>query len=128
MLAGAQAELVKRMLAMLSRERLVGAEAKAVGYSTPRRLAVLVRGVSEQQLGINTSTRGPSVAVAYNNGEPTPAAVAFARKHGLSVDQLDRESTPKGDYVSASWTEEGPLRGGGDCGGDAERVSWDLLG
>ncbi len=37
MLAGAQAELLKRIVALLERERLVRGEAVATGYSTPLR-------------------------------------------------------------------------------------------
>ena len=39
MIAGAQAELQRRVVAMLERERLVAAGTEAASYSTPRRLA-----------------------------------------------------------------------------------------
>ena len=43
MIAGAEAELGRRVNELLTRERLLGAAAKVTTYSTPRRLAVLVR-------------------------------------------------------------------------------------
>ena len=45
MIAGAEAELGKRVSELLKRERLVAANAKVTTYSTPRRLAVLAEGV-----------------------------------------------------------------------------------
>ncbi len=112
MLAGAQAELVKRMLAMLSRERLVGAEAKAVGYSTPRRLAVMVRGVSERQEEVAEELMGPAVRIAYKDGVAGPAAVAFAKKAGVEVSELRVVTTAKGEYCAATAVRAG--RGAAD--------------
>jgi glycyl-tRNA synthetase beta chain len=107
MIAGAEKELRERVVAMLERERLVSAAVAAKSFSTPRRLAVWVDGVRAQQLGINKSSRGPSVSIAFKDGVPTQVAEAFARKCGLSVSQLGREVTPKGEYLSATWSEEG---------------------
>ena len=45
MIAGAEAELGRRVQELLTRERLLDAGAKVTTYSTPRRLAVLVEGV-----------------------------------------------------------------------------------
>src|SRR5690606_39254796 len=42
-----------------------------------------------------------SVAAAFAaDGTPTPAAVGFARKHGLEVGDLSRVTTPKGEHVA----------------------------
>ena len=49
MIAGAEAELGKRVSDLLTRERLLAPEAKLTTYSTPRRLAVLVEGVLAKQ-------------------------------------------------------------------------------
>src|ERR1700735_294582 len=85
MLASAQAELLKRTLGLLAREQLVVGDPIAHSYSTPRRLAVLVRGVLTQQPDITAETTGPAVKIAFKDGVPTPAAEAFARKSGVAV-------------------------------------------
>jgi glycyl-tRNA synthetase beta chain len=107
MLASAQAELLKRTLALLTREQLISAEPTAHSYSTPRRLAVLVRDVLAQQPDITEETTGPAVKIAFKDGVPTPAAEAFARKSGVAVSELKTISTPKGDYLAATTLKRG---------------------
>ena len=50
---------------------------------------------------------GPSVNVAFKDGQPSPAAHAFARKAGVEIAQLERINTPKGEYLSAKITKKG---------------------
>jgi glycyl-tRNA synthetase beta chain len=107
MLASAQAELLKRTLALLTREQLVAAEPKAQSYSTPRRLAVIVNDVLVQQPDITEETTGPAVKIAFKDGVATPAAEAFARKSGVAVSELNTISTPKGDYLAATTLKRG---------------------
>ena len=107
MIAGAQAELVRRTAAMLGRERLVEGECDAVGYSTPRRLAVLVRGVKDRQEDVAEELMGPAAKIAFKDGVAGPAAVAFAKKSGVAVEDLKVVSTQKGDYVSVSSVKAG---------------------
>jgi glycyl-tRNA synthetase beta chain len=107
MLASAQAELLKRSLALLAREQLIPAEPIAHSYSTPRRVAVLIRNVLAQQPDITEETTGPAVKIAFKDGAPTPAAEAFARKSGVAVSDLKTISTPKGDYLAATTLKRG---------------------
>ena len=107
MIAAAQAELLKRTLALLVREQLVAAEPVAKSYSTPRRLAVLVEGVREQQEDITEEVTGPAVKIAFRDGVPTPAAEAFARKSGVAVSELRTVETPKGEYLAATSVKKG---------------------
>ena len=107
MIASAQAELLKRTLALLTREQFISADPVAHSYSTPRRLAVLVQGVQTQQPDITEDTTGPAVKIAFKDGIPTPAAEAFARKSGVAVSDLKTISTPKGDYLSATTVKKG---------------------
>jgi glycyl-tRNA synthetase beta chain len=107
MLASAQAELLKRTLALLTREQLISPEPTAHSYSTPRRLAVLIRDVLAQQPDIIEDTTGPAVKIAFKDGVPTPAAEAFARKSGVAVSELKTISTPKGDYLAATTLKRG---------------------
>ncbi len=88
MIAAAQAELTERVVELLRRERLLEDEHEIHSYSTPRRLAVQVNGVRTRQKDATRELTGPSWSVAFKNGEPTAAALAFARKAGLSEEQL----------------------------------------
>jgi glycyl-tRNA synthetase beta chain len=106
MLDGASAELARRVGELLVRERLA-ANAEVQPFSTPRRLAVLVRGILVSQPDIEEAVTGPAVKIAFKDGSPTPAADAFAKKVGLSVAQLTRVNTPKGEYLAATVTRKG---------------------
>ena len=54
-------------------------------FGTPRRLAVHVASVAEQQKDLDEEVVGPPEAAAYKNGEPTRAATAFAEKLGIAL-------------------------------------------
>jgi glycyl-tRNA synthetase beta chain len=105
MMDAASAELSERLDALLRRERLAGREVTC--FDTPRRLAVMVLAIPAFQPDVSGQVTGPSVTVAYKNGQPTPAAHAFARKAGVDVSQLERVSTPKGEYIAAKVTKKG---------------------
>jgi glycyl-tRNA synthetase beta chain len=112
MIAGAEAELLRRTVALLGREGLledgVTLDSDSVKrFSTPRRLAVLVRRVKAQQADVTEELVGPAVKIAFKDGKPGPAAEAFAKKCGVSVDALKTVETPKGEYVAASVTKKG---------------------
>ena len=107
MIAGAEAELRKRVVGLLERERLVVSAAEALSYSTPRRLAVMVPGVLARQEDVAEEMMGPAVKIAYKDGVPGPAAVAFAKKAGVTVEALKVVSTPKGEYVAATAVKPG---------------------
>src|SRR5450631_3691592 len=81
MIAAASEELRERVSALLDRERLSGGEVKQ--FDTPRRLTILASGVAAAQADVVEQINGPSVSVAYKEGQPTPAAHAFARKAGV---------------------------------------------
>src|SRR5579862_626029 len=106
MIAVAQAELARRVEELLTRERLLSGGA-VTGYSTPRRLAVLVSGVLAAQADSEEQLTGPSWAVAFKGGEATPAALAFAKKAGVEVSALQKITTAKGEYVSATVLRKG---------------------
>ena len=107
MLAPAQAELAARLRALLESEFLVAPAAAVESYSTPRRLTVLVRGVDAKQPDSEEQLTGPSWAIAFKNGAPTPAAHAFAKKAGVALDELMPISTAKGEYASATLKRPG---------------------
>src|SRR5580700_2580774 len=105
MIAAASAELRERVAALLSRERLSGGE--VTHFDTPRRLAVMATGIAGSQADVVEQVTGPSANVAYKDGQPTPAAHAFAKKAGIDVAQLEKISTAKGDYLAAKVTKKG---------------------
>jgi glycyl-tRNA synthetase beta chain len=102
MIAGAEAELGRRVSDLLTRERLLGAQAKVTTYSTPRRLAVLVEDVLANQADTEEQLTGPSWKVAFKDGVPTAAAAAFAKKAGVAVEALVKVANAKGEYVGAT--------------------------
>ncbi len=105
MIAAASEELRERVTALLARERLSGGE--VTHFDTPRRLAVMAAGIAASQADVVEQVTGPSVNVAYKDGQPTPAAHAFAKKAGMDVAQLERVTTPKGEYIAAKVTKKG---------------------
>jgi glycyl-tRNA synthetase beta chain len=106
MIDAASRELRERLGALLQRERLEPAGAIS-HLDTPRRLAVLASGIPASQPDITEQLTGPSAQIAYKDGQPTPAAHAFAKKAGLDVGKLEKVSTPKGDYLAATVTRKG---------------------
>jgi glycyl-tRNA synthetase beta chain len=115
MIPGAEAELLRRTVAMLERARLVPKDVAlldptggfARSYSTPRRLAVWVKDVMDKQATLTEEVTGPAVKIAFKDGVATPAAEAFARKNGVAVSELKRVETPKGEYLSATTVQKG---------------------
>jgi glycyl-tRNA synthetase beta chain len=105
MIVAAEQELVARLTRLLGSERLQ--HGNVVPFSSPRRIAVQVAQVQASQPDLNEQLTGPSFHVAYKDGHPTAAAHAFAKKAGLSVDQLEKVTTAKGDYVAAKVARKG---------------------
>jgi len=68
-------------------------------YATPRRLAVLVKGLPVQQLDREEEVKGPPASSAFKDGKPTKAAEGFAKKQGVEMDALEVRATDKGDFV-----------------------------
>jgi glycyl-tRNA synthetase beta chain len=105
MIDAASRELRERVLGLLTRERLLGGQISSL--ETPRRLALMASGIAAAQADVVEQVTGPSVNVAYKEGQPTPAAHAFAKKAGVDVSHLEKVSTPKGEYISAKVTRKG---------------------
>ncbi len=105
MIDAASQELRERVTALLNRERLSGGE--VTQFDSPRRLAILASGIHAVQADVTEQVTGPSVNVAYKDGQPTPAAVAFARKAGVDVSHLEKITTPRGEYLAAKITKKG---------------------
>jgi len=107
MIDAASLELRERVHKLLERERLSAGAISSL--DSPRRLAVLASSIPVAQPDVTEQITGPSASVAFRDGQPTPAAHAFARKAGVEVSQLEKVTTPKGEYLAAKITKKGRL-------------------
>lgn len=95
-------QLVRRDLATL---RL--SHAGIYCTSTPRRLVVSVTGLPHRQPDLEEERKGPPQAQALKDGEPTAAALGFAKRCGVAPEALEIRDTPKGPFLFASCLEPG---------------------
>ncbi|MBU4119696.1 MAG: glycine--tRNA ligase subunit beta, partial [Proteobacteria bacterium] len=76
--------------------------------ATPRRLAVSVSGLAECQPDREEEILGPPKKAAFDkDGEPTQAAIGFAKKNGVAVEALQTMATPKGEYLMVRVEQKG---------------------
>jgi glycyl-tRNA synthetase beta chain len=69
-------------------------------FATPRRLAVQVKDLNAKQADKIVEKRGPAVNVAFDEqGEPSKAAMGWARSNGITIEQAERLITPKGEWL-----------------------------
>ncbi|MGW6167117.1 glycine--tRNA ligase subunit beta, partial [Bacillus altitudinis] len=77
-------------------------------FNSPRRLAVLVKGVAEKQEDIKEEAKGPAKKIAQDaEGNWTKAAEGFARGQGASTDDLYFKDIKGVDYVHVQKFQEG---------------------
>ena len=70
-------------------------------YSSPRRLAIMVKDVAAFQADQLIEKRGPALKAALDKeGNPSKAAQGFARSCGIEFDQLQQIETSKGTYLN----------------------------
>lgn len=77
------------------------------GIASPRRLGVLIRELDTAQADQDVVLRGPSLQVAYKDGEATPALLGFCRKQGIDPADLNEVETPKGTWLEYRGTQIG---------------------
>lgn len=69
-------------------------------FAAPRRLALKVQAMAPAQPDKVVEKRGPAVAAAFDaDGNPTKAAMGWARGNGITVDQAERLATDKGEWL-----------------------------
>jgi len=94
-------------------EKLLAAENLASGvsvetFSTPRRLAAFVSGLVAKQADVVNEVTGPPKSVAYDAVDaPTRAAISFAEKQGVALQEIYFVQTPKGEYLAAKQVKHG---------------------
>lgn len=102
----AMEQLQDRMTKWLDASRLEHGEVKS--YATPRRLAVLVKGVAEKQSDVSEEVKGPSRKIALDAaGEWSKAALGFARSQGVSPEQFTFKEVGGIEYIYATKSSEG---------------------
>jgi glycyl-tRNA synthetase beta chain len=98
-LPGLTRQLQERVEAGL-KELRIAPGAAIESYTTPRRLTARVARIAERQEDLDEEVSGPPVSAAFGqDGQPTPAALGFARKQGVEFEALGRKQTPKGEYL-----------------------------
>jgi glycyl-tRNA synthetase beta chain len=98
-LPGLTRQMQDRVQARL-KELRIAAGAPVESYATPRRLTAYVARIAERQEDLQEEISGPPVSAAIDkDGRPTPAALGFARKQGVSFEALGRKQTPRGEYL-----------------------------
>ncbi|WP_296240702.1 glycine--tRNA ligase subunit beta [Psychrobacter sp. UBA6739] len=69
-------------------------------FAAPRRLALQIQGISNKQPDRSEQKRGPAIKAAFDaDGNPTRAAMGFAKGLGIEASELITINTDKGDYV-----------------------------
>jgi glycyl-tRNA synthetase beta chain len=77
-------------------------------FSTPRRLVVRSGKIGERQADLEELVTGPPVSAAFDrDGKLTPAGAGFVKKQGVPEDQIERVTTPKGEYIGVRKHQRG---------------------
>jgi glycyl-tRNA synthetase beta chain len=76
---------------------------------TPRRLAILVRGIEQKQRDVQEEIVGPAYEIGFKDGKPTPAAFGFAKKTNLPIEHFieSAKTAAKGAKMSALVSKPG---------------------
>ncbi len=102
----AMSDLERMIRKELNTARLEFAEIKT--FATPRRLALAVSDVAEDQPTLRTEAMGPAKQIAYDaEGNPSKAAIGFARGQKVDVADLKLVETDKGEYLFIEKEEPG---------------------
>jgi len=79
-------------------------------FSTPRRLALLVKGLAERQEDVRLEHKGPAKKIAYaEDGTASKALVGFAKGKGVELDDIQIRNVDGTEYVYAIKDEKGLL-------------------
>jgi len=77
-------------------------------FASPRRLTVLIEDLAHRQDDRQTEQKGPPTKIAFDDeGQPTAAAEAFAARCGVTVADLARHKTGKGEWLMYTTTVAG---------------------
>jgi glycyl-tRNA synthetase beta chain len=100
-------EELRQGLAGLLEQNSLGFQ-KVEAWATPRRLTALVQGLDATQPHRQEVATGPPVKAAYDaSGNPTAAALGFARGQGVQMSEVFTVDTAKGQYLAVRKTTGG---------------------
>ena len=100
-------QLAEKVDAQLKEHR-IAAGAAVETFCTPRRLTARIARIAERQEDLDETITGPPVSAATGpDGLPTPAAIGFAKKQGVPVEQLARVQTARGEYLAVQKRHRG---------------------
>lgn len=105
-LPGLTRQMAERLEAGL-KELRIAPLAPVESFSTPRRLTARIGKIGERQEDLEETITGPPVSAAFKDGQPTPAALGFAKKQGVEFGQITRVQTPKGEYLAYQRRQRG---------------------
>ncbi len=98
-------ESIETQVGKLLTHHRLEAEVKTMG--TARRLTLRLDNLPDAQPDRSETIQGPLWSVAFKDGEPTKAALGFARKNKVEVDALQKVPGEKGDYAAVAVEEAG---------------------
>lgn len=77
-------------------------------YSTPRRLAIIVHNIDENQATVTEKVRGPHIGIAKDKeGQWTKAAIGFTKGQGKSIEDIFTETVKDKEYIFIEKTTNG---------------------
>ena len=96
----------RRLAEFFDKGRVAAGTPQLMG--TPRRLVVHIPDIDARQKDVVETYQGPNVKVAFDeNGNPTKAAIGFAKGKGVDIADLTTETTPKGEVICAQVEKKG---------------------
>ena len=99
---------MKRLAETSLKEHRIGSAGELQVFGTPRRLVLVASALEETQEDAVQEVTGPPKKAAFDEkGNPTKAALGFAAKYGLAVEQIQVLETAKGDYLYVKRTTPG---------------------
>ena len=102
----ALADMGKKLAEFFEKSRVDAGTPEVMG--TPRRLVVHIPDVDKRQRDVVETYQGPNVKVAYDaEGNPTKAAIGFAKGKGVDIKDLTTVTTPKGEVICAQVEKKG---------------------
>ncbi|MBZ5534360.1 MAG: glycine--tRNA ligase subunit beta [Acidobacteriia bacterium] len=101
-------ELTMKLVEFLEKNRIALGDSGIRAFHTPRRLVNVIPQLAKRQSALEESVTGPPKSVAFDSqGRATQAALSFAHKTGVEVEELSVITTSKGDYVVAKKVQNG---------------------
>ena len=69
-------------------------------FSTPRRVTAIIKDLAEKQDDLDKKSVGPSIEIAYKDGQLTKAGEGFVKSQGATADDIKIIENEKGKYIS----------------------------